>query len=321
MLELMRLRSQLHGRLSRFLAAFTLACALASTGACEDDTDDYDDFDPDYYDDVSAVPYDYADDEMWLADSEAALAYAYTDPFYDPFYYDDFDDALYLTDGEAPFPPDPEAAAVRVEGEAVHYFAPAGCAQVRRDEASLTYTFENCAGPLGTRGLRGTVFVTFSSGGTDDAGDAGDAGDGSLVLDVTSEDFRGNGAEVTLDFRGVFRAESRGKKRLDLRSSSEIAREGRSLTRESRSTLTWERGSQCVTLDATGTLTIDERTLDVEVDEYVRCARQCPREGTIEIEDAQARIEIEFDGQSVATVENGDGSRSQLELDCENDAL
>jgi hypothetical protein len=292
----------------RALRAFGLI-AVCFAFACGDD--DY------YEDDVYAVPYAYADDAYVISDVEAAYGYAYTDPFYDPFYYDDFDDVYYQTDEAEAWSGDPEQAAMLVEDNADNYFAPIGCAEVTRDGASLTYELDECTGPLGARAISGSVFVTFSRPDSEDDDSEGDDSEEILGIEVTSEDLRTNDRELTLSFEGTFSRDGDMGKRLDLHSMTAVSGDDVEITRDMQSTLTWERGSQCVTVDGSGTQTVNERTLDVEIEEYTRCARECPMAGRVTVEDESGSLDLEFDGSDRAQLETGDGTESEIALTCE----
>ena len=292
---------------SRALHACSLI-AVCFAFACGDDDDDY------YQDDVYAVPYTYADDAYVISDVEAAYGYAYTDPFYDPYYYDDFDDIYYQTDEAEAFSGDPEQAAMLVEQNVDSYFAPVGCAEVTRDGASLTYELDQCTGPLGARAVSGSVFVTFSRP-DDDSED--DDSEEILGIDVSSEDLRTNDRDLTLNFEGTFSRVGDTGKRLDLHSMTGVSGDDGEITRDMQSTIEWERGSQCVTVNGSGTQMVDERTLDVTVDEYTRCARECPMAGSVTVEDESGSLDLAFDGTGSAKLEAGDGSESEIALSCE----
>jgi hypothetical protein len=281
---------------SSIMKLLRLCCCLVSislVAACGDD----DDFEDDYYDDLDDAAYS----TVYYDDWSTSMVYGVTDPFEDPYYYDD---AFFLTvSNEAPVG-DPDAVAVIVADNVDQYFVPADCANIMRDGSELTYTLSNCTGPFGRRTIDGGLRVSFS----DD--------DGQIAFEIASEDLRIDGESAELDLSGAYSAEGTVKT-VQYTSSWSLPARGRDASGESDNTLTWTSGSNCITRNGTGELMTSQRSFEISVQGYARCAAACPSAGAVTMISEEQTSTLTFDGTAQANLRRSDGTSAQIPLDCQ----
>lgn len=272
-----------------------LFCVVASMTAygCGDD-DDADDF-YDYYYDVPVTT-------AYWEDMSSSTMYGMSDPFEDPYYYDTF----LTVSREAP--DDPEMAAEIVEGSLDGYFED-GCASSDRAGSELTVTFSDCIGPFSNQTIDGMFHVSFEN-----------EDDGSIAFEVTSEDLMIDGQDATFTADASYSTSADGEeKTVHYTSERSFTSNKRLFEGNFDSTLTWNAGSRCVTRNAMGEVTTADRTFDVQIEDYQRCAGACPTSGVVTVRGPDDMSKLTFSGGGMAQLEreNEQVKVQAVRFDCE----
>jgi len=275
----------------RFLTL--LSCVLTSAGlvGCTGD-----DVDEDYYH-WNGWAVTTIDSEDWAT----GYVYGLTDPL----------EEAHLADGGPSLAVSQDArwskplAAIEVAAEhATPYFMPAECVSVVRDGTDLTYALSGCVVPFASTTIDGTLRVSFSDG------------NGWIGFRVVAEGLRidGMSAEFSADALYAASADTR-----TVRYTSESRHDGDTepFSAALDSTLAWRAGSRCVRREATGRMTTGERTFDLTVAGFARCAGKCPTSGVVTSTDGMAAATLTFDGTGEATLERRADEVKKVPLDCE----
>ena len=271
------------------ISKIVFCMVLSTTGyACGGDDDDVDDY---YY----SVPVGYAYWDDW----STSTMYGFSDPYVNPYYYDTF----LTVSREAPSDPEmaAEIVAVNIDG----YF-PDGCATVDRAGSELTVTLAACSMPFSDQTLDGSFRVSFSA--VDDDG---------IEFGVTATDLMVDGASASLTANAVYSAEG-DEKTVQYTSQSSFTRDSRRMEGMFDSTFTWNAGSQCVTRSATGDImTADDQTFAVQIEDYTRCAGECPDSGMVTMSGPEDTATLTFSGGSTAQLVRRSGQVQTVQLECE----
>jgi hypothetical protein len=278
-----------------------LACGVVS---CGDDDDD---------DDAAAIDESYALDGVDAANWDAAGVYAATDSLDDPFF-----EQRTAAAKKSPTH-DPEEAAAAAVLAADRYFSPKSCVDAQARGGEVKYDLSSCDGPLGIHKASGTITVKFSRPSDEDDGglsdlDAGTEGD-ALAFDVGSQDLKIDGVPAELDASGIYSRTATGDKHVLLHSKGHHTRNGNDVERDVVSNAHWKEGSQCVDVDADGTLTTLGRTFTIEIDGYQRCAGDCPKAGTVRVVGART-VTLTLDGTDQPDFMSSNGTNGNVDLDC-----
>lgn len=276
--------------MNRSAIVLGVLCLTTAAPACFWDWGDDDDDPYDYYYDVPVTT-------AYWDDWSTSTVYGMSDPFEDPYYYDTF-----LTVSQEA-PDDPDAAAEIVAENVGGYFAD-DCAAVDQQGSMLTVTLTECAGPFSDQTLDGTLRVSFRTE------------DDEVAFDIASTDLTVDGNEASITAEAVYREEG-GEKAVQYTSRRTFIRNDRLFTGDFESTLTWTAGSACVTSNSSGEIASDDRTADVQVEDYTRCAGECPTSGTITLTEAGTVTTLRFSGGAEAELERADGEVQSVEFVCD----
>jgi hypothetical protein len=280
------IRKELTMRMSKVILCVVLS---VTAYACDGDNDADDAYD--YYYDVP-VSYAYWDD--W----STSTMYGFSDPYVDPYY------GTFLTVSRET-PDDPEEAAEIVAINIDEYF-PDGCATVDRAGSELSVTLAACSMPFSDQTLDGSFRVSF-----------GRVNDDSIEFEVAATGLMVDGQHASLTANAVYTAEG-DQKTVQYTSESSFTRDSRRLEGTFDSTLTWNAGSQCVTRNATGDITTDdEQRFAVQVEDYTRCAGECPASGVVTMSGPEDMASLTFSGESTARLVRRSGQVQTVQLECE----
>jgi hypothetical protein len=277
------------------LLRFLLCLACFSLLACADD-----DFDDDVFvdnDDLDTAAVTAVNSEDWAT----GAAFATTDPFADPFF---FDDGTFLTVSTEP-PADADAAAALVADNADQYYSPAACAMVERSGNQLTYMLSGCKGPLaGASTMDGTLMVTFTQGSNN-----------QILFDMSSDNLRIDGTDAMLSANGVY--STMGATRTVTYKSERTLTGTKVFAGNFDSMLTWTAGSECVTRNATGTAMTSEQNVNISINGYTRCGTDCPTSGVVTATSDGDVSMLTFNGSGAARLQRDNGNMRSVNLDCD----
>jgi hypothetical protein len=296
----------------RLVKIAVMGLLVWSSVSCSDD-----DFDDDDDDEPASIDGTYALEGADAANWDAASTFAATDSLDDPFFMTSGTSAAHKSPST-----DPEEAAKAAADAADKYFSPSSCVTTDTDGGEVMYTLSSCDGPLGLRQASGTIHVMFekATGEDEDAGFAPDidAGmqDASLAFDVSSHGLTIDGAGAVLDAHGTYARTSSGDKQIILHSQGKHTRLGFEVKRDVMTTAHWKAGTQCVEVNANGTLKTLGQTFDLTVDGFTRCASACPRAGTVRVVNDRT-VTLTLDGTDQPDFTSSNGTSGSVDLDCE----
>jgi len=188
------------------------------------------------------------------------------------------------------------------------FFFPRGCVTPSHDSKTrtVTYTFEDCAGPFGLRKISGSLTIVYARGSTGTGisltitADKLSVGRATLRLSATA-DIRAEGTTRT----SVWHAEVTGQSARDRAFSRVVDR-----------TLVFSTGESCITSSGTSTGTVGDTALTVTVDALKRCRAACPEAGgSVTIAGEGSSVSLAFDGTSEAKL-TVDGKSKTIALAC-----
>jgi hypothetical protein len=165
----------------------------------------------------------------------------------------------------------------------------------------VDYTFNGCEGGFGLVGVSGAVKLELSESA------------GQLAFKATSTDLNADGRPYIVDVDGT--ATRAGNERtVTMRSRSRAPDLVDS--RNVQTTMTWEQGTGCVTLNGQGGSTSGDKTVTSTITDYRRCENACPTSGRVTVDGEEGVFTTEFDGSSTATVRAPNGDTKDYDLKC-----
>ena len=205
-----------------------------------------------------------------------------------------------------------EGVAEYAAGEAETQYSPADCVQALRNGSIVTYTLENCSGPLNTTGVSGVVVINYSV-----------SNDGELSANLTGNDVAIDGNELTLNMDGDYSV-SGDEQSLSIRTGGGgRTDDGTVITRAGTYTIDWS-GANCYGIGGQWNTTQgDDSTWATVVSDYAVCGG-CPEDGGrltytgaegFSLDDVSA-VTITFDGNDDATYVGTGGAPGSLDLSC-----
>ncbi|MGH7284373.1 MAG: hypothetical protein ACRELY_22830 [Polyangiaceae bacterium] len=218
--------------------------------------------------------------------------------------------AFTLGTGDFTHPEASVAAAANVAG----FFAPQSCVTTQTDAANLAvnYTLLDCTGPWGLAKISGTLKVVYA------------AVTGGISLDVTGTGLQFNAdaphhGSADLHATATVTASGSAREMTWNASLTGTTARGNALSRTASWDMKWRVGESCIALDGSAEGAVADRTLKTEVDDYQRCADECPAAGgkiTVDSEKDGEQVTLSFDGSNVATFTGVDGKLTKIVLAC-----
>jgi hypothetical protein len=276
----------------RFGYAWPVIAAIASFGCASNDGSG-----------GTPVEVTYASEAAIATSTDAAFMYAATDPFLSPSYAFDIGSAAGTTSAAGSTTSDAGDAATTVAAGAPMYFTPKDCVETDMDATDVTFELHACNGPLGLQKASGTVHAHFSMVGD------------NVRVDLTSENLTVNGADATIDAKGVYSMPKAKQKQVAVTTQSTLKQDGDDeIARDESGTVTWNAGSKCATIKSMGQLTANDRDWDVDSD-FVRCTGECPKSGSVMLIGSPSAT-VNFDGTTNPPYQTTDGNNGTVALHC-----
>lgn len=218
------------------------------------------------------------------------------------FFGTDSLDAVFI-----PGTPNRANAAAAATAASVNNFFSSSCATAVANGAIVTLTLNNCTGPLGMIAATGTVTLAYE-----------DLGDGNgLKLTLTSNQMTANGTSLTIMETATINSVNGTRTATVHSGSSGIDANGAVVQLAGDSTLTWQQGSNCATLNGTfSTQSASTGTVSSQVSDLVRCAGACPT-GTIVSTGGTRTVTVTLDGTSSAAWVGSSGLTGTVALSCQ----
>lgn len=246
-------------------------------------------YDPYYYDYAYYDPYYYGYDAYWT--------YTWVDP-YGVYYFEQTPPAGDQGRNQV----DVNAAAAAIAQRAQSFYTPSGCVTAVAVGATVSYTFNQCAGGLGIQSMSGDATVTVS-----------DVGGGQLGLHGTSSNLTINGKAYVLDVTAT--ATKAGDQRSVTFTSASHSPDLFN-SRQAQGTLSWTQGSGCIDASGSGSSTRGNLSTTSTVTGYHRCDGTCPTAGTVTVQSPNGVFTSTFDGSGNLVVTAPNGDKKTFSLNC-----
>ena len=191
------------------------------------------------------------------------------------------------------------------------FYHPAGCLDASSDDATktVTYTFNDCTGPLGLVHLTGTVKLVWSSSGPT-----------NLQLVFSAQGFKINKATITdWNATAVITANGNDRDMTWTASLNGVTGGGRQFDRTNNKDIKWTDGTPCIAVSGSSDGTLTGLHLVTTITDYQRCVDSCPAAGSeINVRDVDngKSIDIKYLGGPKAQFTSGDGAVTVLPLLC-----
>ncbi|MBS2032202.1 MAG: hypothetical protein JST54_30160 [Deltaproteobacteria bacterium] len=240
-------------------------------------------------------------DEVAAANNDAAWSYAVADTFTDPFLA-----AIQIKHRPIPRQAvvvfDPVAAANTMAASAANYYSPSSCVTATANGAVATLKFNGCNGPVGLTELDGTLVATYSSSS---------AGP-QFVL--TSNGLTISGVPYDVNATGVI--SRNGNTRVVTLDSTSV-RSSSTATRTWKGTVAWTKGNPCLTVNGTGTQTLNGSAYATTLNGYQRCSGQCPTAGTLTSSGPNGGVAtLTFNNSATPGFTDSNGANGAISISC-----
>lgn len=200
-----------------------------------------------------------------------------------------------------------EEAAQAAAGAADRMFRPAGCATAEVQGATVTYTLNDCTGPLGVVSIDGTAQAVMSV-----------EADG-IHAAITGSGVAARGATLEMQADALYQVDN-GIKTLSVTTNgSGTGPRGNSVERHGDYTITWNPTTQCATLDGSWAAEASTgRSRSTTVTGVERCADQCPSAGGEIVHTGRrgVTVTLSFDGSDAASWSTSNGKSGTVDLSC-----
>jgi len=193
------------------------------------------------------------------------------------------------------------------DGAKALYF-PRGCLTVTADTVAqtVTYAFDNCAGPNGIFKIKGTIVATYATA------------PGKLTLNIVGNDLLVNRATVDWTATAEITNTAADRSMHWKGALSGTTARGKTFSRTNEKTVTWRFGERCFGVSGVSEGNVRDRYLRTEIADFRRCQGACPEAGgRITISNEQKlKVEILFDGTNRATYSTPKGTTT-IDLACQ----
>jgi hypothetical protein len=198
------------------------------------------------------------------------------------------------------------AAASAVAASAGHYFEN-GCATATASGNVVTFTLDDCTGPLGLVGTSGIVTATLN------------VVSNSVQIQLAGSGISANGATLNLATSGTLTATAGGQKTLQASSqTSGTGADGNSVMHTGTYSLVWPTGSGCATLNGTlsGIGSDADAGTTTQITSYVACTDKCPQSGMTVSSFNGGSVTLSFNGSNNAQCTSSLGTSASIGLNC-----
>jgi hypothetical protein len=202
----------------------------------------------------------------------------------------------------------PEAVtAANAVAAAVGNYYPNGCATASANQNVVTFTLNNCTGPLGLVASTGTITATVTTGSN------------QVQIQLAGNGVTANGAIINLSTTSTVSLAANGQKTLQGNSQSTgTGPNGNSTAHVGSYTLVWPTGNGCGTINGqfsgVGTGTYSGTT--TQINNWVVCAGKCPQSGTTTSSYSGGSVTLTFNGSNTAQCTSTIGTAASVPLHC-----
>jgi hypothetical protein len=173
------------------------------------------------------------------------------------------------------------------------HLQPASCFTRTVTGSTVVFVLTDCTGPYGLVHLTGTLTAVYSR----------DA-NGGVDVTITGSGVKANGAVIDLDAT-VVATQTNGAR-------------GCALSCEGTYELSYDPGSECLTLNGTWTTTVGLKTASTTIANYTRCKGTCPAAGgsLVHVARTGAAVTVTYDGSANASWASTNGKSGTIALIC-----
>lgn len=191
----------------------------------------------------------------------------------------------------------PEEAATAAATRASAMFG--SCVSTSVTGALVIYTLDACTGPYGLVTVSGAVHVSYRAGAS------------GLAFVAQASDLDVNGGTLSFENEGVISGSGTSRTlELDVDARGTTPR-GREYTRVGSYTLSWDAGTECMSLEGDWATELERVSWSTTVRGYERCEGGCPASGgSIVWSSASGSVTVRYDGSARAEWE-ADGRRER----------
>jgi hypothetical protein len=183
---------------------------------------------------------------------------------------------------------------------------PATCHSATVNNATVTFTFNDCTGPRGLVHLTGTLVVDYS---IDTQG---------IHAHAVANGFSVNQSTIDIDATATYTNVNGVKTLSVVTAGSGTGPLGNTFTRSGTYTMTWNATTQCFTLDGSWTTSALGLTRSTTVTGLSKCMGKCPANGgsIAHTFTNNVTLTVTFDGSAVAHWATTNGKSGTINLVC-----
>jgi hypothetical protein len=198
------------------------------------------------------------------------------------------------------------ASAASAVAAAVGQYFPNGCATASASGNVVTFTLNNCTGPLGLVASTGTITATITLANS------------AVQIQLAGNNISANGAKIDLATSGTLTAANGQNTLQSTTQSTGTGPDGNSVAHMGMYTIVWPTGTGCATINGTmsgvGTGTYSGTTTTIT--NYVTCTSKCPQSGTATSSFNGGTATLTFNGTSDAQCTASNGTSASVPLNC-----
>ncbi len=153
---------------------------------------------------------------------------------------------------------------------ATTFYQPAGCLTVTHDDVAKTiaYAFNGCSGKLGLLEITGTVVADYAQSTATE-----------LRVLFTADKLKINRAVIDWSASANITANGDSRNMVWSGKVHGVTGSGRALERTNTKTISWTKGTQCITVNGQSQGNLSGRELTTVVENFKRCEGECPEAG------------------------------------------
>jgi hypothetical protein len=183
-------------------------------------------------------------------------------------------------------------------------FQPQACVTITQAGLALKAVYDDCTGVRGLAHVSGELDLVISV-----------SLQGAITVHGTSSNLKVNGASLTVDATATYSSQGSSHQLVVTTEGSGTGPRGRAVEHDGSYTVTWDRDTQCHTLNGSWSTELGARTRSNEVS-LSRCGTGCPTGSVIHTFLRGESLSVEFDGTATATWSASTGKSGTLALSC-----
>jgi hypothetical protein len=197
-----------------------------------------------------------------------------------------------------------EQAASAVAAAAGNYFRPASCVQASASGNTVTFNLNNCIGPFGGSSISGTITSTYV------------AQSSGYQVTIKSNNLTLDAGTINLDVVANYSMTGNARTVTVTNNTSARGPQGNTVAQSQMSTLNWNKGDTCATVNSTGSLQINSTSMNQAFNNNLLCVARCPT-GTATFTNSQNQtLTLTFNGTATVAVADSSGKTGTAQLIC-----